>query len=81
MLCVTIVCLYLLFLPPPSLSIDVDAAADVAVYGYVDDDQIFSTELPGKHSPLLDHFNIAHYLLSYACIRNCCCYCLSYSDA
>jgi hypothetical protein len=43
--------LYLLFLPPPSLSIDPETtAADVAVYGYVVDAQIISTELPGKPS-------------------------------
>jgi hypothetical protein len=36
------------------------------VYGYVVDDQIISTELPGKHSPLFDHPDIAYFYLLLA---------------
>jgi hypothetical protein len=49
-----------LFLPPSSLSVDPDTdadpetdaetAGDTVEYGYVVDDQIISTELPGKPS-------------------------------
>ena len=46
--------LYLLFLPPPSLSIDAETAADVAVYDYVVDEPSLSKKFPGKQNPL-DH--------------------------
>jgi hypothetical protein len=36
------------------------------VYGYVVDDQIISTELPDKHSPLFDHPDIADFYLLFA---------------
>ena len=69
--------LYLLFLPPPSLSIDVDTAADVAEYGYVADDQVPFAEQPGKQTPLTHAFG-TQFFLPPACIRNCCYIVLSY---
>ena len=64
--CVTLFALYLLFLPPPSLSIDPETAADVAEYVYVIDEPSLSTELPGKPSPLFDHPDIANFSLLLA---------------
>ena len=46
-----IVAVYLLFLPPPSLSIAPETADDPAVYDYDVDDQTPSAELPGKQKP------------------------------
>jgi hypothetical protein len=60
--------LYLLFLPPSSLSIDAETTGDTAKYDYLTDDPSLSVEQPGKHSPLFDHPDIA-YILSTACIR------------
>ena len=57
--CVTLFALYLLFLPPPSLSIDTKTADDTAGYNYFVDDQTPSVELPGKHPPF-DHPDIAY---------------------
>ena len=66
--------MYLLFLPLFS-SVDPVMAADAAVIDYADDDtSSFSAELPSK--PPLDHSDIAHSILSHACIRFCYCYCL-----
>jgi hypothetical protein len=53
-LCCILFALYLLFLPPPSLSIDPETADDTAKYDYVVDDHTPSAELPGKQNPL-DH--------------------------
>jgi hypothetical protein len=65
LLCVTIVCcIFTVF--PPSLSIDPETATDVAVYAYVIDEPSLSTELPGKHSPLIDHPDIAYFSLLLA---------------
>jgi hypothetical protein len=50
---------YLLFPPPPSLSIAPETADDTAVYDYDVDDPTPSAELPGKQNPL-DHPDIAH---------------------
>jgi hypothetical protein len=36
------------------------------VYGYIIDDQIISTELLGKHSPLFHHPDIAYFSLLLA---------------
>ena len=52
--------LYLLFLPPPSLSIDAETADDVSVYDYVIDEPSLSAEQPGKQTPLT-HAYITHY--------------------
>jgi hypothetical protein len=54
-----IVCIFvvnLLFLPPPSLSIEAETDADTAEYDYApdeqpSDDQPLSAELPGKQPP------------------------------
>ena len=54
-----IVAVYLLFLPPPSLSIAPETADDAAEYDYVVDDQTPSAELPGKQNPL-DHPDITY---------------------
>jgi hypothetical protein len=52
----------------------IDPETDAAPgYDYTHDDQPLALELPGKHSPLLDHSDIAHFILSYACIRFCYC--------
>jgi hypothetical protein len=78
--CVTLFAVYLLFLPPSSPSVDPDTAdvpetetdaetaGDTVEYDYLADDPSLSVELPGKHSPLFDHPDIA-YILSTACIR------------
>ena len=72
--------MYLLFLPPSSLSVDPDTddipetetdaetAGDTVENDYYADDPSLSVEQPGKHSPLFDHPDIA-YILSTACIR------------
>jgi hypothetical protein len=67
---------YLLFLPPSSLSVDpdtddvpetetdVETAGDTVENDYYTDDPSLSVEQPGKHSPLFDHPDIAYsYLL------------------
>ena len=56
---VAFVAVYLLFLPPPSLSIDLETTDGNAEYDYVVDDQTPSTELPSKQKPL-DHPDIAY---------------------
>ena len=38
---------------PPSPSLDLVPADDVAEYDYVADDQVFSAEQPGKQTPLI----------------------------
>ena len=61
----------------PLLSpVDFKTAVDAApVFDYVIDDPRFSSEQPGKPTPL-DHFDIAHSLLSYACIRTATAFCM-----
>ena len=49
-----IIAMYLLFLPPPSLTIAPETADDAAEYDYDVDDLTPSAELPGKQKPL-DH--------------------------
>ena len=53
----------------------IDPETDAApVTDYVSDDtSSFSAELPGKQTAL-EHSDITHSLLSYACIRICCDY-------
>ena len=56
-ICVALFAVYLLFLPPPSLSIDAETDADAVDYDYApdeqpSDDQTPSAELPGKQPPL-----------------------------
>ena len=71
-ICVTIIAMYLLFLPPYS-PIDSETSADDTVeYDDYVDDQSLATELPGKQSPspLLD---IAYLSVLNSCIRHCCC--------
>ena len=59
MLCVTLFAFYLLFLPPPSLSIDAETTDDTAVYDYVVDEPSLSAKQPGKPTPLT-HAYIAY---------------------
>ena len=54
---------------PPSPSLDLVPAADVAEYDYVADDQVPFAEQPGKQNPL-DHHISPNSLLSCSCIRN-----------
>ena len=60
-----IYCFFPLFFSP----VDPENDADALVIDYVDDDtSSFSTELPGKQTPL-EHFDIALFFPSHACIR------------
>ena len=74
MLCDAMFALYLLLLP---LFSPVDPETnDAPVIDYVDDDtSSFLAGLPGKQTPI-DHFDIAHSLLSYACIRTATTFCM-----
>ena len=69
-ICITIIDVYLLFLPPLSSPVDpATTAADVAVYDYYVDDQRLATELSGKQCP----FASPRYRLSFCiilCIRH-----------
>ena len=65
--------LYLLFLPP-LLSGDPETE-DAPVIDYGVDDPSFLPEQPGKPTPF-DHSDIAHSLLSYACIRTATAFCM-----
>jgi hypothetical protein len=74
-----------LFLPPPSLPIDPETAADAAEYDYApdeqpSDDQPLSAELPGKQNPL-DHSDITYSFSLLLALENCYCFALSYSNA
>ena len=74
-----IVAVNLLFLPPPSLPIDAETAADAAEFDYTpdeqpSDEQALSAELPDKQPPL-DACLYHLFSLPPACIRICCCYC------
>ena len=44
--------IFIVFLSPPSLPLDLVPADDVAVYDYVADDQVPFAEQPGKQNPL-----------------------------
>ena len=55
--------MYLLFLPPFLFGRPRDDA-DAPVIDYVTDDPSFSSEQPGKQTPL-DHSDIAHSILSW----------------
>jgi hypothetical protein len=71
---VAIVAMNLLFLPPPSLSIDAETDADAVENDHApdeqpSDDQPLSAELPGKQNPL-DAFRYHLFILPPACIRN-----------
>mgnify|MGYP005822261013 CR=1 FL=1 len=67
---IALVCSVYIVYPPSS---DPETAVDVPVIDYVDDDpSSLSAELPGK--PSFDHPDIAHSILSHACIRFCYCY-------
>ena len=81
MLCFVMLCLLYIYFSFPLFSL-VDPETDAApVIDYVDGDtSSFSTELPGKQNPL-EHFDIAHSLLSSACIRIYCYYCYPISAA
>ena len=72
--------LYLLFLPPPSLSIDAETANDVVVYDYIVDEPSLSTELPGKQNPL-DHSYIAYSFSLLLALEFATAIVLSFSDA
>ena len=78
------IAVYLFVSSPSSPSVDpgtdVDLETDAAPKtDDTTDDPAFAAE-QGKHPPF-EHSNIAYSLLPYACIRNCCCYCFTYSDA
>jgi hypothetical protein len=74
----SIVCCVFIVSSPSSLSVDPDtddvpetetnaeAAGDTVEYDYLADDQIISTELPGKHSLPFDHPDIAYFYLLLA---------------
>ena len=65
-ICVAIIAMYLLFLPPSS-SVDPDTAADdTTEYDYYVDDQPLVVELPGKQSPspLPDITYLFHIILA-----------------
>ena len=66
---------------PPSLSLALESADDVAVYDYVADDQAPSAEQPGKQNPF-DH-HISPTLLSLILALELPCYCSdsTYSNA
>ena len=75
----------LLFLPPPSLPIDAETAADAAEYDYApneqpSDDQPLSAELPGKQPPLT-HAYITYSLFLLLALEIAAAIVLSYSDA
>ena len=63
--------MYLLFLLPLSLSIDLVSADDVAVYDYVADDQAPSAEQPGKQNPLDLHISPTLFSLIIALEMPC----------
>ena len=70
-ICVAIIAVYLLFLPPPSSLVDSDTAADdTTEYDYYVDDQPLAIELPGKqsHSPLPDITYIFRTILALGII-------------
>jgi hypothetical protein len=70
-----------LFLPPPSLPIDPETAADAAPEcDYTVADPSFAAELPGKQNPL-DHPYIAHSFSPMLALEFATVYVCSYSDA
>ena len=80
-----IVAVNLLFLPPPSLLIDVETAADAADFDYTpdeqsSDDQPLSAELPGKQPPLT-HAYITYSFFLLLALEFAAVIVLSYSDA
>ena len=66
--------LYLLFLPP-LLSLDTETDAAATQYDYGVDDPSLLPEQPGKQTPL-EHFDIAHFFPSHACIRTATAFCM-----
>ena len=67
-ICLHMIALYLLFLPPYS-SIDPATAADdtVAEHDYYLDDQSLATELPGKQCPIPSpRYHLSIYILFVA---------------
>ena len=68
-----ICCLYLLFLPPLSLSIDTETNASQEI-DYTADDPAFAAKQPGKQNPL-DACLYHLFFLPPACIRIWYCYC------
>ena len=66
-ICIAIIVVYLLFLPPSYCPVDPAAAVDdtVAGYDYYVDDQPLATELPGKQCPLYSpRYHLSIYILS-----------------
>ena len=55
--------------------VDPETAAKASVTDYVIDGPSFSSEQLGKQTPL-EHSDIAHSLLSYACIRTTTAFCM-----
>ena len=73
MLCVAYFCCVFIVSSPSSLSIEpgtdvVPETGAAQETDYTVDEPPFAAELPGKQTPL-DHSDIAHSILSYACIR------------
>ena len=56
---------------PPSLSVDLVSADDVAVYDYVADDQAPSAEQPGKQNPFDHHISPTLFSLILALEMPC----------
>ena len=79
-ICVALFAVYLLFLPPPSLSLDPETADDAAEYDYAVDDQTPSAELPGKQNPL-DHSDITYSFFLMLALDFATVFDSSYSDA
>ena len=69
-----LLCIYCFF--PLFSPVDPKTAADAPVIDYVvDDTSSFSTELPGKQTPL-EHSDIAHFFPSHACIKTATAFCM-----
>ena len=71
-ICIAIIAVYLLFLPPSYCLVDLGTAVDAPVIDYVVDDSAFATELPGKQCPIPS----PRYRLSFCitlCTRHGCC--------
>ena len=77
MLCFMMLCLLYIYCFFPLFSpVDPENDADALVIDSVDDDtSSFSTELPGKQTPL-EHSGTAHFFPSHACIRTATAFCM-----
>jgi len=66
---------------PPSLSLDLVPADDVAEYDYVADDHVFSAEQPGKQNLLEHDISPSSFSLVLALEMPCYCSVSTYSNA